>query len=93
MNRKHIGNRLEDFLREEGILEEVQRRAAKKLLALQLLDQMKQKKITKVAMARRMHTSRSSLERVLDPGNSAVTLETLEKAAAVLGKRLKVDLV
>jgi antitoxin HicB len=92
MSEKHIGSRLEDFLRDEGILEVVRRRAAKNILALQLQDQMKKRRLSKVAMARRMHTSRSSLDRVLDPANSAITLEMLERAAAALGRRLKVEL-
>jgi antitoxin HicB len=92
MNAKRIGSRLEDFLRDDGILEDVRRLAAKKALALQLRDQMKKRRLSKVAMARRMHTSRSSLDRVLDPANSAITLEMLERAAAALGRRLRVEL-
>ena len=90
---KHAGSRLEDFLKEEGLLEEARRHAAKSLLALQLADQMKKQHMTKSAMAKRMKTSRSSLDRILDPANDAVTLETLGKAAAVLGKQLKVELI
>ena len=91
-NRKHIGETFADFLKEEGIYEEVRRDATKMVLAFQLLDAMKKKGVTKVAMARRMHTSRSSLDRILDPKNKAVTLDTLDRAAGALGRRLKVEL-
>ena len=93
INRKHIGNSLDDFLKSEGIFEEVRRESAKQLLAFQLLDQMKRKKMSKVAMAKRMGTSRSHLDKILDPKNSDVTLDTLQRAAIALGRRLKVELV
>ncbi|MGD0091440.1 MAG: helix-turn-helix transcriptional regulator [Planctomycetota bacterium] len=92
VNRKHIGETLDEFLKEEGIYEEVRRDATKMVLAFQLLDAMKKQGVTKVALARRMHTSRSSLDRILDPKNKAVTLDTLDRAAAALGRRLKVEL-
>ena len=93
MKRKHIGSSLDDFLKEEGIYEDCRRESAKLLLAYRLAEQMKRQKVTKVAMAKRMHTSRSSLSRILDPRNKAVSLDTLERAAGALGKRLKIDLV
>lgn len=93
LNRKYISGSLEEFLKEEGILEEVNRDAAKMVLAFQLLETMKKKGVTKVALARRMKTSRSSLDRILDPRNKAVTLDTLERAAIALGHRLKVELL
>ena len=93
LNRKHIGGSLDDFLKEEGIYEEVRRESAKQLLAFQLLDQMKRKKVTKVALAKRMGTSRSHLDKILDPKNADVTLDTLQRAASALGRRLKVELV
>jgi hypothetical protein len=93
INEKHVGGSLDDFLKEEGIYEEVCCRAAKKALALQFQAEMKKKRLSKLAMSRRMHTSRSSLDRLLDPDNGAVELKTISKAAAVLGKRLKVQLV
>ena len=92
MNRKHIGGSFDAFLKDEGIRVEVRRDASKMVLAFQLLDAMKKKGVTKVALARRMHTSRSSLDRILDPRNKAVTLDTLERAATALGHRLKVEL-
>jgi DNA-binding Xre family transcriptional regulator len=65
--------------------------AIKRLLAIQLAAMMKKKRISKADMARRMKTSRSALDRLLDPKNSSVTLQTLERAAQALGKRLKVE--
>jgi hypothetical protein len=89
-----IGSSLEDFLEEEGRLEEATDTAIKRVLAWQLEQAMKDQHISKVDMARRMQTSRSQLDRLLDPeDHMAVTLETLRRAAAVLGKRVKVDLV
>ena len=93
LNRKHIGGSLDDFLKEEGLYEEVCLRAAKKTVALKLQEQMKKKGVTKTAMARRMHTSRAALDRLLDPDNLAVELSTISRAAAILGKRLVVELV
>lgn len=93
LNPKTIGGSLDDFLKEEGIYEEVCLRAAKKTLALKLQEQMKKSHVTKTAMARRMRTSRAALDRLLDPDNLAVELSTVSRAAAVLGKRLKVELV
>ena len=89
-----IGSSLEDFLEEEGRLEEATDTAVKRVLAWQLEQAMKDQGISKVEMARRMRTSRSQLDRLLDPEHHvAVTLETMQRAAAVLGKRVKVDLV
>jgi antitoxin HicB len=91
---KHIGSNFDEFLKEEGILEEAQAAAAKKVVAYQILKIMKEKHITKSNMTRRMHIkSRTQLNRLLDPNNSSVTLLTLEKAANALGKRLEVQLV
>lgn len=88
----HIGSSFEDFLREEGIHEEVEQLATKKLIALQLQEQMQVAKLSKSAMAKRLETSRSQLDRVLDPENNAVTLATLSRAAHAIGKRLRVTL-
>lgn len=84
---------LDDFLEEEGIREEVTLRAVKSVIALQLQQAMKDQKITRAAMAAQMDTSRAQLNRVLDPEASNVTLETLSRAARVLGCSLKVELV
>ncbi len=83
----------ESFLIEEDILEEVQERAIKKVLAVQLMQEIENRNISKTAFAKQMGTSRSALDRLLDPENSSVTLLTIEKAARVIGKRLKMELV
>jgi antitoxin HicB len=84
---------LDDFLDEEGIREEVSLRAVKSVIALQLQQAMKDQNLTRAAMAARMDTSRAQLNRVLDPDASNVTLDTLSRAARVLGHSLKVELV
>jgi hypothetical protein len=84
---------LDDFLDEEGIREEVTLRAVKSVIALQLQQAMKDQNLTRAAMAARMDTSRAQLNRVLDPDASNVTLDTLSRAARVLGHSLKVELV
>ena len=90
---KHIGSDFRDFLKEEGIFEEVELRALKKVLAMELEKTMKKQSLTKLRLASRMHTSRAALDRLLDPDNPSVTLMTLEKAAHALGKKIKIDLV
>jgi len=87
------GSTLDDFLAEEGILEEATEHAVKSVLAWQIGEAMQARNLSKAAMAREMQTSRTQLDRLLDPDNSSVTLHTLHRAAAVLGKRLRVDLV
>jgi antitoxin HicB len=87
------GTTLDAFLAEEGLLEEATDRAIKAVLAWQIDREMKAQKLTKAAMARRMQTSRAQLDRLLDPDNSSVTLHTLHRAAAILGKRLRAELV
>jgi hypothetical protein len=77
----HTGSRFDDFLKEEGIFEEVQATALKRALAEQLEESMRAAKLTKLGMARKMATSRSQLDRVLDPANVSVQLDTLIKAA------------
>ena len=89
---KHSGSDFDDFLREEGILEEVTARAHKRLLALQLSEVMEQSNITKTQLAQRLQTSRSQLDRLLDPDNTAVTLDSLERLAHAVGRQLKVEL-
>lgn len=88
-----IGSNFDDFLKEEGVLEQTEAVAIKRVIAFQIEEIMHCKNITKTMMAKRMHTSRSALERLFDPENESATLLTLNKAAAVLGKKLKVELV
>lgn len=83
---------LDDFLREEGVYEEVNARAIKRVIALQLQEAMRERKITKAAMAKMMDTSRAQLDRVLDPTAFNVTIETLARAAKIVGRTLKVEL-
>ena len=91
---KHIGSDFDDFLNEEGLLEEAQAAAAKRIVAFQVAKIMKEKKITKTKMTNLMNIkSRLQLNRVLDPTNTSVTLLTLEKVANALGKRLKIQLI
>lgn len=92
MNKKHIGSKFDDFLKEENLLEQVQAAAIKRVVAYQIIEEMKLKKLTKTEMASRMKTSRAALERLLDPDNASITLFTLERAASALGKKLKVEL-
>src|SRR5438552_645025 len=89
----HDGSTFESFLEEEGVLEETRERAIKAVLAWQLARAMKAGKISKSEMAKRLDTSRSQLDRLLDPKNDNVTLKTLAKAARQVGKRLRLDLV
>lgn len=93
LNEKHMGGDLDDFLRDEGLLEDAEAVASKRVLAFLISRAMDQQNLTKAAMARRMGTSRSSLDRLLDPSVPSVTLLTIEKAARVLGKKLQIDLV
>ena len=92
MTGKHIGGAFDDFLRDEGILDDAEAVAAKRVIAFQIAREMETRKLSKSEMASRMHTSRAALERLLDPANPSVTLSTLERAAAVLGKKLTVEL-
>ena len=87
-NAVHSGSTFDDFLEEEGILEEVESAAIKRVLAWQFEQEMERQHKTKRAMAAELKTSRSQLDRLLDPENTAVTLDTLTRAAHVLGKRL-----
>lgn len=88
----HTGSRFDDFLKEEGIFEEVQARALKRALSEQLEDSMQTAKLTKIDMAKKMATSRSQLDRVLDPDNVSVQLDTLIKAARALGKEIEIKI-
>jgi antitoxin HicB len=89
----HTGSTFDSFLEEEGILEEVRAVAIKRVIAWQLAEAMKAGKISKKAMAERMGTSRSQLDRLLDPNNSNVHLETITRAARAVGKRLRLEMI
>jgi antitoxin HicB len=90
---KHLGSTLDSFLKEEGIYDEVVQRATKAALVYRIQYEMKRQRLTKVEMAKRMHTSRSELDRILDPDNRGVSLESLQKAAAAIGKAIDIRLV
>ena len=92
MSNKHTGSSFDSWLQEEGIYEEVTASAIKRVLARQITDEMNKQSITKSEMARRMDTSRSALERLLDP-KSETTLNTLSKAAHAVGRSLRMELV
>jgi hypothetical protein len=88
----HCGSKFEDFLGEEGLLEEATTTALKRVLAWQIAHAMKKQRVTKSTMAKRMRTSRAALDRLLDADNTSVTLQTMGRAAAVLGKELSITL-
>ena len=90
---QHVGSDFDEYLKEEGIYEEVERVAVKRAVALQVNQFMSNQGLSKTEMARRMRTSRASLDRLLDPENGSVTLQTLERAARVLGRRLHITLI
>jgi antitoxin HicB len=92
MKRQHIGSNFDDFLREENLLDLAEATAVKRVIAFQIAQEMKRRKVTKSEMASRMKTSPAALERLLDPANRSVTISTLERAASALGKKLKVEL-
>jgi antitoxin HicB len=91
--RGSIGSLFDDYLREEGLYEQTQATAIKRMLARQITQAMKEKQITKTDMARRMATSRTQLDRLLDPENDSLTLTTLARAAKIIGRRVKVELI
>lgn len=88
----HVGSDFDDFLREEKIFDESQAVAVKRVLSFQLERSMKKSRLTKSAMAKRMGTTRTQLDRLLNPENPSTTLATVVKAAGALGKRVKISL-
>ncbi len=92
MSKKHMGSSLDDFLKQEGIFEEAQAQAIKEVVAWQLAQAMKEKKISKNRMAAMLHTSRTQIDRLLDPRND-IKLGTLQRAAAIVGRRVSIQLV
>jgi antitoxin HicB len=91
--RGRIGSSFDDFLKEDGIYEEVTSRAIKRVLARQLDTLMHDQGLTKTTLAKRMKTSRAQLDRLLDPDNESVTLGTLTRAAHAVGRQLRMELV
>lgn len=89
---RHVGSSLDDLLAEDGTLEEVSARAMKRVLAWQVQEGMKKRGLTKVAMAKRMRTSRSALDRLLDESDTGLTIDTLTRAARALGYKVKLEL-
>jgi antitoxin HicB len=89
---KHSGTNFDNFLREDGIYEEVTARAHKRLLTVQLSEAMEQASITKKQLAASLQTSRSQLDRLLDPDNTSVTLDSLERLAVAVGRQLRIEL-
>lgn len=92
MSRKYIGSRFENFLHDEGRLDESTAVALKRVIAWELERAMKSRHLTKNVVAKRMKTSRAQLDRLLDPDNPSVTLETIARAAAAVGKEVKITL-
>jgi len=88
-----VGSSFDDFLRDEGIYEEVTARAIKRVIARQLDALMQNQGLTKSTLAKRMKTSRAQLDRLLDPDNESVTLDTLTRAAQAVGRQLRMELV
>lgn len=93
MKNKHIGTDFSDFLKEDGIYEETNDIAIKRVIAYQLEQEMKAQNITKTRMAKMMNTSRAVVNRLLNPDNSSLTLSTLESATHALGKRLNISII
>ncbi len=92
MAKKNMCSNFDDFLKEEAMLEEVTAVAMKRVIAWQIAQEMKAQQLTKTALAKRMHTSRASLNRLLDENDASLTLATLASAAAALGKKVNLQL-
>ena len=92
MSKKHMGSSVDRFLKEESIFEEAQAQAIKEVVAWQLAEAMKKKKISKARMAVLLKTSRTQVDRLLDPKND-ITLGSLQRAAAMVGRRVNIELV
>jgi antitoxin HicB len=92
MKNEHIGSNFDVFLAEEGLLAETETVAVKRVIAFYLEQRMKEQNLSKTEMSRRMNTSRVALERLLDPANQSITLQTLERVAKALGRWLQITL-
>ncbi|MCF8239876.1 MAG: helix-turn-helix domain-containing protein [Melioribacteraceae bacterium] len=93
MRKKHVGSSFDDFLEKEGLLVDAETTAIKRVIAFKLQQMMNEDKMTKSELAKRMKTSRSSVDRLLDPKNESVSLQTLQRAAIAFGRRLHVNFV
>ena len=93
VRKTNVGGSLDDFLKEEGIYKECVNQAVKAIIAEQMLSVMEEKKITRTELAKKMKTSRASVQRLLDPESDAVTLESLKRAANLMGKKIRLELV
>ncbi len=89
----HTGSDFDDFLKEEGLYEDCSATAIKRVLARQLAEEMKRLSLTKTEMAARMQTSRAQLDRLLDPSKTGVSLDTIARAASVVGRQLRIELL
>ena len=92
MSKKHMGSSIDSFLQEEGILEQAQAMAVREVVAWQLAEAMKKKKISKNKMATLLKTSRTQVDRLLNPKND-ITISSLQRAAAMVGRRISIELV
>jgi plasmid maintenance system antidote protein VapI len=92
MSKKNLGSSMDDFLKQEGIFEDAQAQAVKEVVAWQLAAAMKEKKISKNKMAQLLKTSRTQVDRLLNPEND-ITLSSLQRAAAMVGRRVNIELV
>jgi len=93
MNNQHIGSGFDDFLEEEGLLAETQAEASKRVIAWQIQEYLRVSGTNKTSFAKRLGTSRSQLDRLLDPENTSLNLKTLSNAAEAMGKHLELRLV
>ncbi len=91
--KRHVGSSFDEFLADEGLLSEAEATAVKRVIAYQLSQFMEENKLSKSAMAKRMQTSRSALDRLLDASNPSVTLQTMDRVARALGKKLRIELI
>lgn len=92
MSKRHHGSSLDDFLKEEGVFEEAQAKAVKEVVVWQLIEAMQQRALSKTKLAAMLKTSRSQVDRLLDP-TCDVTLTTLQRAAALVGRKVQIELV
>jgi antitoxin HicB len=88
---KHIGSKFDDFLKEEELFDEAEAVSIKRLIAYQVQTTLGKKRLTKVALAKQMRTSRAEIDRILDPANTSITLKTILKLSRVLGRKLAVS--